>query len=173
MTERNVVGMKAIIRKGTVKDVQGLVDCEESVWRSLGDSLPVSWVESEIERLGKPNLKESLQTTMEDPNRIILVAEKGEKIVGFAKGRLNPWGVSTMNFMGVDPLYRRKGIGRNLVEEYINESKLRGYHKICLRTAPTLKPAIRLYVELGFVPEGLMRRHAYGTDIIIYSKFIR
>jgi len=35
-----------------------------------------------------------------------------------------------------------------------------------------LKPAIRLYIKVGFVPEGFLRKHVYGMDIIIYSKFL-
>jgi ribosomal protein S18 acetylase RimI-like enzyme len=74
--------------------------------------------------------------------------------------------------MGVTPNYRRKGIGRSLMEEYIKESKLKEAHKVSLNTTTTLKPAIRLYIELGFIPEGFLRKHARGTDIIIYSKFL-
>jgi len=74
--------------------------------------------------------------------------------------------------MGVTPTYRRKGIGRSLIEEYIKESKLKGAHKVILNTTPALKSAIRLYIELGFVPEGFLRKHAHEMDIIIYSKFL-
>ena len=162
----------AKIRKGQIEDIQGLLDCQKSVWESLRDFLSNSWVNDVIERLSQTEAEERLQRRLEDPNRITIVAEEDKKIVGLALGSINLWKVSQMGFIGVCLPYRRKGIGRNLIEEYINESKLKGAHKISLNTAPTLIPAIRLYIELGFVPEGLLRQHAYGTDIIIYSKFL-
>ena len=41
-----------------------------------------------------------------------------------------------------------------------------------LFTSANLHSAIRLYVKRGFVPEGCMRRHSHGLDLIIYSKFL-
>ena len=143
--------------------------------RGLGESKrfePLSWVEEEINTLSKNETKEFLLKDVENPTGITIVAEDDTRIVGFVLGRINPWRVSQLRFMGVTPTYRRKGIGRSLIEEYIKESKLKGAHKVSLNTTPTLKSAIRLYIELGFVPEGFLRKHAHGMDIIVYSKFL-
>jgi ribosomal-protein-alanine N-acetyltransferase len=74
--------------------------------------------------------------------------------------------------MGVEPSYRRQGIGRNLLLKYLETLKQQGIHKVSLNTTSILLPAIRLYIGQGFVPEGLLRREAHGLDIIIYSKFL-
>jgi ribosomal protein S18 acetylase RimI-like enzyme len=72
----------------------------------------------------------------------------------------------------VDESHRRRGIGRSLMETFVEESVNLGAVKITLDTAPTLKPAVKLYADMGFVPEGFLRRHRLGVDLIIFSKFL-
>jgi hypothetical protein len=31
---------------------------------------------------------------------------------------------------------------------------------------------VKLYADMGFVPEGFLRRHRLGVDMIIFSKFL-
>ena len=146
-------------------------DCLISVWESLHDLLPESWVNSEIQRLKTEEL--TSLTQIDDSTRTVLVAEEGDNIVGIIFGRTGVWNVNHIGFMGVKSTYRRRGIRRNLLLKYLEDIEEKGIHKVCLNTAPSLKPAIRLYVEQGFVPEGFLRKEAYGVDIIIYSKFLK
>lgn len=159
----------ATVRIATAEDIEGLLDCHANVWESLRDVLPTSWIEDEIERLRETDVKDTVQGVMEDRMRITLVAEDEEEAVGFAMGRSDKGGLSWLSFMGVTPPYRRRGIDRELVQKFIEESKLRGAYKVSLNTAPKLEPAVKLYVSMGFVPEGFLRRHRYGVDLIIYS----
>ena len=160
------------IRKAKVEDIQGLLDCIRRVWESLRDILPKPWVEDEIESNRQPDAKDRLKNVITDPTRIALVAEEKGEIVGFALGRTDKSGLSWLSFMGVSPTQRRRGIGRSLLRRYLEKSRLKGAQKVSLNTAPELKPAVNLYVDMGFIPEGLMRRHRYGVDLIIYSKFL-
>ena len=50
----------------------------------------------------------------------------------------------------VDKNYRRKGIGRKLMEKLINEGKAKNLTEILLFTENEKKPAINLYRSLGF-----------------------
>ena len=72
----------------------------------------------------------------------------------------------------MDEGHRRKGIARALVEKFMEESRSRDAAKVTLFTSPTLKPAVKLYAEMGFVPEGFLSRHRLGVDMIVYSKFL-
>jgi len=80
--------------------------------------------------------------------------------------------LSSLGFLGVDEGYRRRGIARGLVEGFIEGSRARGAAKVTLETSPALKAAVKLYAELGFVPEGFLKGHRMGLDIIVYSKFL-
>lgn len=159
------------IRKATARDIQGLLVCQASVWESLRGVLPTPWIEDEIERCHQPDVKDILRKIITDQTRITLVAEENNAIVGFALGRTDKGGLSWLSFMGVSPTHRRQGIGRKLVQAYLTESKIKGAQKVSLNTAPELKTAVKLYVDMGFVPEGLMKRHRYGVDLIVLADF--
>lgn len=162
----------ATVRIATAQDIEGLLDCHAKVWESLRGVLPTSWIEDEIERLHQTDVENTVRRVIEDPMRIALVAEDEEEMVGFAMGRNDKSGLSWLSFMGVTATHRRRGIGRELVQKFMEESRLKGAYKVSLNTAPELEPAVKLYVSMGFVPEGFLRRHRYGVDLIIYSKFL-
>jgi len=109
---------------------------------------------------------------IDDPNWILLVAMEDDSIVGIARGRVDWSRLCNLGFMGVDESHRRRGIARSLMEKFIEESENLGAEKISLHTSPTLKPAVKLYAEMGFVPEGFLHRHRLGVDMIVYSKFL-
>jgi len=103
---------------------------------------------------------------------IYLLAEEDKEILGVATGRVREDGVGMLGFLGVKKKHRKEGVGSNLLKKFLEESKRRNAHKAWLFTSPNLHSAIRLYVKTGFVPEGYMRRHSHGLDLIIYSKFL-
>jgi len=102
----------------------------------------------------------------------VLVAVEGGSVVGMVQGRVDWSRLSSLGFLGVDEGQRRKGIARGLVESFIDESKKRDAAKVTLYTAPSLRPAVKLYTEMGFVPEGFLSNHRLGVDMIVYSKFL-
>jgi len=103
---------------------------------------------------------------------IYLLAEEDNEIIGLATGRVREDGVGMLGFLGVKKDCRRGGIGSKLLNKFMEEAKKRSAHKVWLFTSPNLHSAIRLYVKTGFVPEGYMRRHSYGLDLIVYSRFL-
>ena len=161
-----------VIRDACDEDVQGFIDCYSKVWRSFRGILPEHWVEEVIEEAGQPSFQESFRSAIANPDRILLVAEKDGEIVGHAQGRVNRGGYSWLGFMGVSPDHRREGIGRALLNGFIEESRRSGCTKVSLNTAPCLKPAVKLYADIGFIPEGYMRNHMHGLDYIFYSLFL-
>ena len=108
---------------------------------------------------------------MESKDGIFVVAEENGEIVGMALGRESA-GVCTLGFLGVKKEYRNKEVGASLLARFVAEAKERKAHKIWLFTSPSLLPAIRLYIKNGFLPEGFLRKHTRGLDMIIYSKFL-
>jgi ribosomal protein S18 acetylase RimI-like enzyme len=81
-------------------------------------------------------------------------------------------GLAKVNWIAVDPKHQHEGIGIRLMmatEEYLRG---KGCHKIFLNTLPPLIPAIRLYMKFGLLPEAYLRKHWWGTDFIVMSKWI-
>jgi ribosomal protein S18 acetylase RimI-like enzyme len=150
------------------KDYRG---CQIEIWESLREFIPSSFVDTEIGKL-EALRRDDFLLRIFNPNRINLVAELGDSIVGLVRGRCDDSGLSFIGFVGVIPPHRRKGIAKRLLEEYIKRSRERRAVKISLNTTPSLKSAIKLYIDMGFIPEGYFRRHRYGVDLIFYSLFL-
>ena len=65
--------------------------------------------------------------------------------------------------------FRKKGFGKLLLKEIIEECKDRNYAKIFLEVSSENKPAIELYTGLGFYQVSI-RKNYYedGSDALIY-----
>jgi ribosomal protein S18 acetylase RimI-like enzyme len=161
------------IRLASIEDTQRLIECETIIWESLRETLPDAFVNSELSWLRRPELAERRRNQLQSTESLILVAEEDSGLIGVAMGRVGEEGVSMLGFLGVKPKNRGKGVATQLLDRFIKEAEKRKAHKVWLYTAPSLQPAIRLYIKAGFVPEGYLKNHSYGQDLIIYSKFLQ
>jgi ribosomal protein S18 acetylase RimI-like enzyme len=161
------------IRLASIEDTQRLIKCETIIWESLRETLPDAFVNSELSWLHRPELAERRRNQLQSTDTLVLVAEEDSGLIGVAMGRVGEEGVSMLNFLGVKPKNRGKGVAAQLLDRFIEEAGKRKAHKVWLYTAPSLQPAIRLYIKAGFVPEGYLKNHSYGQDLIIYSKFLQ
>jgi len=159
------------VRVVTVNDFEELLMCYIEIWESLREWLPNSFVDPELESIRKPERRERFKQGVESKDRIFLIAEEKNEIVGVALGRQSA-GVCTLGFLGVKKEQRRRGVGSSLLNRFIEVAKERKAHKVWLFTSPSLLPAIKLYIKNGFLPEGFLRKHTRGLDMIIYSKFL-
>jgi GNAT superfamily N-acetyltransferase len=125
-------------------DIEGYLDCEERIWESMRGLLPQEYVERCIAWNQRENVREAWKRVLAEPNWIALVAVEGGSVVGLAHGSMDWSRLSSLGFLGVDEDHRRRGIGA----------------------------AVKLYAEMGFVPEGFLSGHRMGMDIIVYSKFL-
>ena len=160
------------IRKMRKEDIEDYIDCEARIWGTLRDHLPEEYVDRNLNWIRRQGVGDAWARVIDDPSWILLVAEEDDSIVGMAQGRVDWSRLCRLGFLGVDESHRRKGIARSLMDKFIEESGSLGAAKITLNTAPTLKPAVKLYTDMGFVPEGFLRRHRLGADMIIFSKFL-
>ena len=159
------------VRFAVVEDCENLHNCLIRTFDSLREWLPASFVDPELKSMHEPEDIKKLGERIENKNEILLVAVKGHRIVGMALGR-EAGGVCSLGFLAVTKECRGRGVGSRLLNRFIREGRKRKAHKIWLFTSPYLVPAIRLYVRNGFLPEGFLRKHTRGLDMIIYSKFL-
>lgn len=83
---------------------------------------------------------------------IILVAEVGNKVVGFVIVNCNqPLSKAEIENIYVHPAKRRQGIGSQLVRAALAEAKKRSYEFISVLTPPNDIAAIKTYENAGFV----------------------
>lgn len=159
------------IRIATLSDIEKLLDCYVEIWESLREWLPDSFINPEVESVRKPEGIQRFKQGMDSVDGIYLIAEQNKEIVGLLTGREHG-GVGNIGFLGVRKQYRREGIAAALLNKFFEKARERKAHKVWLYTAPQLLPAIKLYIDNGFVPEGYLQKHTHGLDLIIYSKFL-
>jgi len=110
---------------------------------------------------------------LRDGWKTLLVAKKKngakEDIIGFAVIDQPYGGVSFCRWLGVLKNYRRKGIGRRLIEEWIDRAKKTHCHK--LEVASQLQ-AKEFYVNCGLNLEGERQLSYFGINQFIFGKVL-
>lgn len=98
-----------------------------------------------------------LGTQLDEPNIIILVAERDGEVIGYTYAGVE--GNDYMSLRGpagvlydivVDPAHRGQGVGRMLLDATIDALKARGAPRVVLSTAERNAPAQRLFDRAGF-----------------------
>jgi ribosomal protein S18 acetylase RimI-like enzyme len=98
-----------------------------------------------------------LGTQLEEPNIVILVAERDGKVIGYTYSGIE--GVDYMALRGpagvmydivVDPDDRQQGVGRLLVDATLEALKSKGAPRVVLSTAEQNAAAQRLFDHAGF-----------------------
>jgi ribosomal protein S18 acetylase RimI-like enzyme len=98
-----------------------------------------------------------LGTQLEEPNIIVLVAERDGEVVGYTYAGVE--GTDYMSLRGpagvlydlvVDSAHRRQGIGRALLDATLAVLKARGAPRVVLSTAERNESAQRLFARAGF-----------------------
>jgi ribosomal protein S18 acetylase RimI-like enzyme len=98
-----------------------------------------------------------LQSQLDEPNVVILVAELAGDVIGYTYAGLE--GTDYMALRGpagalydilVDPRHRKQGVGRMLLDATIDTLKERGAPRVVLSTAQGNEAAQRLFASAGF-----------------------
>jgi ribosomal protein S18 acetylase RimI-like enzyme len=129
------------VRNLEKRDLQAIVNMEE---RQTGVARPDYW-EQRIE------LSEAIR-----PHWASLVAELDNRVVGFLLGRAGelefglPGTVAWIEIIGVDPVYRRQGIARALLEQFGASAEDHGVKTIFTLVDNENKEMERFFSRLGF-----------------------
>jgi ribosomal protein S18 acetylase RimI-like enzyme len=98
-----------------------------------------------------------LGTQLEEPNIVILVAERDGEVIGYTYSGVE--GTDYMSLRGpagvmydivVDPDHRQQGVGRLLVDATLEALKSKGAPRVVLSTAERNAAAQRLFDRAGF-----------------------
>jgi len=105
----------------------------------------VKFTEQEI----KKNFKEFTQSK----DKTILIVEDNKKMIGYlaASFLINSYTrIGNIDFLFVNNNYRKKGIAKSLIKEFIKTLKSKNINKIRLKVNIKNKKIIKIYKNLGF-----------------------
>jgi GNAT superfamily N-acetyltransferase len=121
-----------------------------------------------------PHQLQTLHETVEDLRRALIsitvyVAEEDGVVRGSVRVVVRN-GVAMVLHVSVDPEHAGRGIGTALLDAV--EERVRGEaHKLYMEV-PLLTPTLRFFIEDGYQPAGVLRRHFGNVDWIAFEKFI-
>lgn len=101
-----------------------------------------------------------------------LVAASGGDVIGYVvSDTARPWGteVGHIKDIAVHPEYRRRGIGKRLLERALTVLLVEGVTRVKLEVRASNERAIALYEQYGFSPKHRVPRYYDdGEDAIVY-----
>lgn len=106
--------------------------------------------------------RETFRDLMTHRNAICLKAVAGERMAGFVIGVVEPDRTGHVVVLGVSPDWRRRGVGRGLMQQLEGVFAERGVRLVHLEVRTTNGAAQTLYHGLGFTIAG--RRLSYYTN---------
>ena len=150
------------VRRALPGDAPGLVTLAEAVGSEEG-----RWILATESWRSVADERRYLKTVQRHPDAAVIVAEDDGRLVGRLSLSRDPHPasrhVADLGLM-VDAAYRRRGIGRTLLEEAVVWARSAGIRKLELHVFPWNEPALRLYESFGFEREGYRKRH-YARDL--------
>ena len=138
---------RVTIRCGRADDEAALVAIDRATWSPYMTPMP------------KPG--EAFFNERTQPENVV-VAERDGAAVGYAKiEHPTPFPASDhvweITGLAVDPAAQSAGLGRALMDALIKEARGRGGRRLTLRVFAVNERARRLYEQLGFQVEGILR----------------
>ena len=123
-----------------------------------------------IHEMSLKELKKDFNTYKDS---IIIAVAKEDNVVGLCEHFVGHGHVDWLDWGLVDKRFRRKGIRRAMLNYEIREAKRQGCHKVWCNTNPENKPAIKFFKRMGFRKVGILKRHAFREDEILWEKPIK
>lgn len=105
-----------------------------------------------------PWTRAQLCSQLPDAMHVFLVAEEGDRLLGYA-GMMHVLDEGSVSNVAVAPDCRRQGVGSALIEALLARARELGLSFVNLEVRESNAPAIALYERFGFVPDG--RRKGY------------
>ena len=121
-----------------------------------------------------PWTREQLEAELPDGHHEFLVAEAGEKVLGYV-GMMFVLDEGYISNVAVAPGYRRRGIGAALITELLRRAEALALAFVTLEVRESNVPAAALYESFGFAPVG--RRKGYydapKEDAILMTRYLK
>lgn len=100
-----------------------------------------------------------------DPQRVVLVTRRAGGLAGYVAVEYHAGEQGYLDFVGVRPDLRRRGLGRALVTAGVHWLQEQGCETVSLTIGEDLRAARALYESVGFVEERLVRPWRKGVSV--------
>ncbi len=146
--------MDEVIRSATTADIPSLVASSAALFAedagTRDPTMNIDWP--------KQHGAQQFTENVDDPDRLVLVAEADGSVVGYLTGLLGepttkrPVRVATLGSLYVHPSQRGSQIGTRLVERFRSWARDKGADRLAVTAYASNESAIRFYQRQGFTP---------------------
>ena len=135
-------------------------------------TLNAAWLKKHfvIEPIDEQVLRNPEQAVLESGGAIFF-ALLGDAVIGTCALLHEVSGVYELTKMGVDESFRGLGAGRQLLDVAIAEFHRRHGHTLFLESNSSLKPALRMYEQAGFVLQPAIRAGSHYARADVYMVY--
>ena len=109
------------------------------------------------DRSTRHHYAEFLGSQLDDPDVLVLVAEHEGQVIGYTFAAMEGYDYKSLRGPAgllhdilVDPIYRSRGVGTQLLAETLSMLQSKGARQIVLSTAERNESAQRLFTRMGF-----------------------
>jgi len=145
-----------VVRDAKPSDIEKLVELRLSLQRHIEASNPMIWrITAEGLGLIEQGLEEAMRA---DHDRMVVATTKNGEVIGFAHGQVSqrtdyrPNVVGTISKIYVQREFRRRGVGRRLVEGLCQFFRMKNVEEVTLRFVIGNREAEEFWRGLGFQP---------------------
>ena len=110
----------------------------------------IKWLNTDLSFQNIDDELNNFPQKYKSPNGEFIIAKENNNVIGCVAIKRLENKICEMKRLFVKDEYKRKGIGKKLVEKIIEESKMKNYEKMRLDTLNTMKAALDIYYENGF-----------------------
>ncbi|WP_255310773.1 GNAT family N-acetyltransferase [Streptomyces viridosporus] len=158
-----------VVRRAEHADVNGLVECSSALFAedagTRDASINIDWP--------RQHGRQRFAAGIDDPNRLLLVADCDGEAVGHLVGVLGdasamkPVRVATLVSMYVQPAFRRYQIGGRLVAEFFGWAKEAGSEAAEVTAYSSNAEAIRFYERNGFAHRSVTLQTSLQLSVLV------
>ena len=112
----------------------------------------------------------SFKYYLENNQKTIILARYSKEIIGFAVIDEPYGGVSLLRWLGIKKEYQKKGVGTELIKQWLKVAKEQNAHKGEVAAQPTAK---EFYEKAGLELEGHRKKSYFGIDQYLFGKVFR
>jgi RimJ/RimL family protein N-acetyltransferase len=169
--EYEIHNLHYMIRSSEVRDAKSLSEVRLQIDGET-ENLDREQGEAYIDEAG---FKKIIKEDTESDRNLFLVAEVDGRIAGFSRcegNRLKRFSHRAEFGVGVLKEFWGHGIGKNFLKETIDWADSTGIKKITLNVLETNEKAIKLYKNLGFEVEGVLKKDKVLSDEHFYNTVV-
>ena len=154
------------IRPARMNDVSKLSAFFVEAWREAGPGA-LGFSGASDEAIREISSEEFLKKRLATPTIMMMVAEEGRRIIGFASVRRVEAREAELSGIAVLESATGRGVGTRLLRKALDAARKRGFNSVLAKTEVTNERAIKFYKSAGFTESGKAMERLGGSKMAL------